>query len=502
MTRSLPRRQGVDASVAEGVGQVYFDPSAPPTCLCDSPSRKLPRLSVASREIRKSWRLPLRWPANRRALHLARSTPLKAIYLTAGAAGMFCGSCMHDNALARAMRAAGDDVLLQPVYTPIRTDEVDIAAAELFYGGIQVYLLQLAPWTAKLPARLRHWLDHPRLVRWATRRAGGTDATRLGPLTLSMLRGTGGRQATEATRLIDWLADQSPDAIILSNLLIGGILPDLARRLPQTRRVVVLQGDDIFLSQLADAHRPAVVAAMSDLVQHVDRFVVHSQFYRDKMAAMLSIDPNRFDVHPLTIDTAPFENVTPLPRATDAFRIGYLARIAPEKGLLPLAEAFTRLTGNVELHAAGWLGDHNRGYLAEVERTLAAAGCRDRFHYHGSPTLAGKAEFLASLDVLSVPAPYEDPKGLFLLESMAAGVPVVQPDHGAFGELIRATGGGRLYPPGDAERLVGELESLRADGRLCGQLAADGRAAVMRSHTIGSGAAAMRRSVGTTTAGH
>ena len=420
---------------------------------------------------------------------------MKSIYLTAGAAGMFCGSCMHDNALARAMRDRGDDVMLQPVYTPIRTDEVDIAAAELFYGGIQVYLLQLAPWIARLPARFRRWLDHPALVRLATRRAGGTDASKLGPLTLSMLRGTGGRQASEARRLIDWLAREAPDAVILSNLLIGGILPDLAKALPHTRRVVVLQGDDIFLSQLADRDRPAILAAMSDLAGHVDRFVVHSRFYRDKMAAMLNVDADRFDVHRLTIDITPFEAVQPLPRTSDAFRIGYLARIAPEKGLLQLAEAFTRLTGDVELHAAGWLGEHHRGYFERVKETLDRAGCGDRFHYHGSPTLADKASLLASLDVLSVPAPYQDPKGLFLLEAMAAGVPVVQPDHGAFGELVRSTGGGLLYPASDGGALVEAISTLQAQPTLRQSLGQSGRRAVRANHVIASGAQQMRATV-------
>ena len=70
---------------------------------------------------------------------------MKAVFLTAGAAGMYCGSCMHDNALALAMRQAGVDCLLQPVYTPIRTDAESVADERLFFGGIHIYLLQQLP---------------------------------------------------------------------------------------------------------------------------------------------------------------------------------------------------------------------------------------------------------------------------------------------------------------------------------------------------------------------
>ena len=60
--------------------------------------------------------------------------------------------------------------------------------------------------------------------------------------------------------------------------------------------------------------------------------------------------------------------------------------------------------------------------------------------------------FLARADVFSVPAPYQEPKGFTILEAMAAGVPVVQPAHGAFTEMVQKTGGGLLVKPDDAAR--------------------------------------------------
>jgi hypothetical protein len=66
---------------------------------------------------------------------------VKIIYIASGAANMYCGSCMHDNALAAAMKAAGEDVSLFPLYTPMRLDEESVGDGG-FYGGIKAYLMQ------------------------------------------------------------------------------------------------------------------------------------------------------------------------------------------------------------------------------------------------------------------------------------------------------------------------------------------------------------------------
>lgn len=388
---------------------------------------------------------------------------------------MYCGSCMHDNALARAMIALGHDVLLQPIYTPIRTDETDISRKDILFGGIHVYALQQLPILRFLPRGLRSWMDRPGLIRWATRRAVKTDPAKLGGLTLSMLRGQDGRQAEEVRRTVDWLErDVQPDAIIFSNLLIGGVIPTIARRLPDTRIVVLLQGDDIFLDHLPDSYRSEAIVLCGNLARNVDTFVTNSRFYQEKMGSLFGVEDDKFEIHPLSIDFSPFEKTatpntgtedpTLFDKAEGEFRIGYLARISPEKGLHVLVEAFEHLANDpdndhITLHVAGWLGEHNEVYLKELLDRIERAGLTDRFAYHGSPTLAQKVALLRTFDVTSVPSPYEDPKGLFVLESLAAGVPVLQPSHGAFPELIESTGGGECFPPEDhhalAERIVG-----------------------------------------------
>ena len=426
---------------------------------------------------------------------------MRVVFLTAGAAGMYCGSCMHDNALAKELRNQGVDCLLQPVYTPIRTDALCVADQRMFFGGIHIYLLQRLPWTKYIPASIRRALDWTPLIRLATRRTHATDATQLGRLAVSMLRGAEGRQAQEVARLTNWLAEQiKPQTLVLSNLLIGGALPEIRKRLPDTRVVVVLQGDDIFLDYLPEKSRSEAIRLCQDLVPSVDRFIVNSRFYANKMGEMLNLPADRIEIMPLTIDTAPFATESQaqesqaqmsVGRSQDdpGFRLGYMARIAPEKGFHHLVDSFIRLASqprhaDLTLHASGWLGEPNRDYFQTQQQKLESAGLIDRFTYHGSPGLDQKVRFLRSLDLLSVPTDYHEPKGLYVLESLAAGVPVIQPDHGAFGELLEATGGGLLVKPGCVDGLCEAIEQLKLDEPRRLALAQAGQQRVREHHTM------------------
>lgn len=416
---------------------------------------------------------------------------MKAVFLTAGAAGMYCGSCMHDNALAIAMRDQDVDCLLQPVYTPIRTDARSMADEQVFFGGIHIYLLQLMPWLRLVPTPIRRTLDWAPLLKFATKKTHSADAVQLGKLTVSMLKGIDGNQADEVARLVDWLADDmQPDAVLLSNLLIGGALPRVRERLPSARLAVLLQGDDIFLDFLPEKQRSEAIRLCRGLVPHVDQFVVHSQFYAAKMGELFQIPDDKLVVTPLSIDIKPFQIDHELHESNASdFRLGYLARIAPEKGLHHLVDAFVELAGQpnndtVRLDVAGWLGEINQSYLDEQVAKINRSGLADRFTYHGSPDLKDKVRFLKMLDVLCVPTDYHEPKGLFVLESLAAGVPVIQPNHGAFGELVESTGGGVLFEPGNIAELCRCIVQLKEDDELRQQLARTGREQTQRVHSI------------------
>src|SRR5687767_15109102 len=142
---------------------------------------------------------------------------MKIAFITAGAAGMYCGSCMKDNTLTAALQKLGHDAILIPTYTPIRTDEDDVSQSRVFLGGINVYLQQKSRVFRHTPRFLDRLLDFPRLLRWAGRFAVRTPADRLGDLTISMLRGRDGNQRKEIANLVAWLAREfRPDVILLT----------------------------------------------------------------------------------------------------------------------------------------------------------------------------------------------------------------------------------------------------------------------------------------------
>src|SRR5579871_2583660 len=171
---------------------------------------------------------------------------MKIAYITAGAAGMYCGSCLHDNTLASALLAGGHEVLLVPTYTPIRTDEEDVSQKRVFLGGINVYLQQKLALFRHTPWIVDRLLDARALLRWVSRFAVKTEAEELGALTISMLKGEHGYQRKEIDKLVYWLAhDVRPDLIQLTNVLLSGIVHELKAHL-RVPVLGMLQGDDVF----------------------------------------------------------------------------------------------------------------------------------------------------------------------------------------------------------------------------------------------------------------
>ena len=417
--------------------------------------------------------------------------PLKIAYLTAGAAGMLCGSCMHDNTLARGLIELGHDVQLIPLYTPIRTDEQNVSIDRVFFGGINMYLQQRVPLFRYLPKWLDRALDQPWLIRWATGYGISTDARQLGALAVSILRGELGFQRKEVQRLADWLSGElKPDLINFSNILTAGCLPAIKQRLG-VPILVTLQGDDLFLRDLPEPYQQQALAEIAALAKLVDGFIVNSRFYADFMSQYLGIPRDKFRIVPLGVDASEFQLAdSSSPQSRDQGSptsttptVGYLARLAPEKGLHVLAEAFILLrampgTETVRLRIAGWLGKQHSAYAEGVFARLRAAGLAEAFEYVGEVDRPGKLALLRSIDVLAVPTTYRDPKGLFILEALAAGVPVVQPDHGSFPEMLDDLQGGLLHRPEDPQHLAERLHELLIDAPRRQQLGATGQANV------------------------
>ncbi len=389
---------------------------------------------------------------------------MRILSITAGAAGMYCGSCFRDNAMAAALLARGHEVTLLPVYTPTRTDEPNVSASRVLFGGISVYLQQHSALFRHTPRFLDRLWDSPRVISAFANRAVSTDARLLGDLTISMLNGEHGVLRKEFEKLVEWTADEpAPDVVNLPNSMLIGLARPLARALKRPI-CCTLQGEELFLNTLIEPYRTQAIDLIRQQVVEVDRFIAVSEYCARFMTRFLDIPESRLSVVPLGVNTDGHHRRA---SSTRPFTVGYFARVAPEKGLHLLADAYVRLRARADqpmrLLAAGYLAAEHRPFLADVRRTLERANLAHEFAYQGVVDRAGKLAFFDELDVLSVPAVYDEPKGLFLLESMASGVPAVQPRRGAFTEVVERTGGGLLVAPDDAGALADGLLELLND---------------------------------------
>jgi glycosyltransferase involved in cell wall biosynthesis len=249
-----------------------------------------------------------------------------------------------------------------------------------------------------------------------------------------------------------------------------------------------LQGEDLFLDGLIEPYRQQALDLIRAQVPDVARFIAVSDYYVPVMSRRLHIPADRIAVVPLGINLSGY---VPRPPVDDdgVFRVGYFARLAPEKGLHLLADAYVQFRSRtagarVVFEAAGYLSRADEPYLERVRKRLEEAGAGGEFTYQGAVDRDGKLAFLRSLDVLSVPATYDEPKGVFLLEAMASGVPVVQPRRGAFTEIVERTGGGLLVAPDDPSALADGLYTLWRDRTLAAALGARGAEGVAAHYSV------------------
>ncbi|MEI6667300.1 MAG: glycosyltransferase family 4 protein [Acidobacteriota bacterium] len=414
---------------------------------------------------------------------------MKIAYITAGAGHMYCGSCLRDNTLAAALMAAGHQVLLIPTYTPTRTDEPNVSQRRVFLGGINVFLQQRLALFRKTPWVMDRVLDFPPLLRLATRWGVSVDPAQLGAMTVSMLQGPDGFQRKEIEKLVQFLTDEfRPDIVTLPNSMLAGLAPAIKARL-NVPICCTLQGEELFLDSLGEPYRSRAMQLIREHAGCIDAFVAVSQFGRSMMAEYFGIDAGRIQVVPMGIS---FDGYQPRDRDEGGpFTIGYLARVAPEKGLHVLADAYRRLQtapgiGPSRLVAAGYLGPEHQGYLAGIKADIDQAGLSGQFEYCGEPDRSSKLAFLRQLDVFSVPGPYADPKGLFLLEAMATGVPVVAPRRGAATEIVEATGGGILVDRDSPAAVADGIRALWRDRDLRRECASKGFEGVRAQYSTGA----------------
>ncbi len=399
---------------------------------------------------------------------------------------MYCGSCLRDNAMATELIARGHDVLLLPVYTPTFTDEPNVSSDHVVLGGISAYLEQYVPFFRKTPTWLDRLWDSKTVLSLASRKSISTNPKMLGEMTVSVLKGEDGFQRKEIHKMIDWLKTEPPlDIINLPYSLLIGLAEPLKQALGRPV-LCTLQGEDLFLEGLTEPYRTEALDLIRKQLQHVDLFLSVSEYYLEFMPRYLGIPREKIRVVPLGINPNGFELREP--NRSGPFTVGFFARVAPEKGLHVLAEAYRMLrqSGDLpegKLEVAGYMAADCKPYLSKIEASLRKAKLGDEFHYRGVLDRAEKIAFLRGLDVLSIPATYDEPKGVSLLEALACGVPLVQPRRGGFTEIVEKTGGGLLVKPDDPQALAEGILKIYRNKQLAAELSANGFRGVREHYT-------------------
>lgn len=358
-----------------------------------------------------------------------------------------------------------------PMYLPLKLDEERLAGGEstpIFFGGINVYLQQKFALFRHMPGWVDRLLNRPGLLRQVARHSHMTSARDHGELALAMLRVDESRLVKELGKLVGWLEADPPEVLCLSTALQAGMIREFKKRL-KVKVICCFQGEDEFLDALPEPFREETWRELAERVRDADVLVSPSEYYAGLMRERLGPGAPEIEVLPNGIDLSGFE-----PASLDASPpvIGYLARMIPEKGFDLMVDAFVHLRtvlgdGETRLHLAGAVTAEDEKRVEAARVRLGEAGLAESVEWSMNITREEKLAVLRSLTLFSVPAVYHEAFGLYAIEAMACGVPLVQPDAASFPEIIGGSGAGVLVEPENPVALARAWQDLlRRPGKL------------------------------------
>ncbi|MDP6631242.1 MAG: glycosyltransferase family 4 protein [Kiritimatiellia bacterium] len=412
---------------------------------------------------------------------------MKIAYVIPGTGGAFyCENCVRDLSLVKGLVEQGHEICVGSMYLPAMPDEPHpVKESPVFYGAVRLYLEHRWPALQRLPFGVRKVLDSGPLIALAARRAGSTRASGLEELTIDMLRGEAGSQAAELDRLVRWLGEHvQPDVVHLSNALLLGLAPRMRSALG-ARVVCSLQDEASWVATMPGSYPARVWALMAQHTQGVTCVAV-SRYYADHVQPLLGLEDGQLHVIPLGVDT---ETFTPAASPPGVPTIGFLSRLNEGLGLGVLVDAFSELKRDpafrsLRLRLAGGSTPEDSRFIRTIRRSLRREGVLQDVDFVEEFDPERRAEFLRTLTLLSVPILEGEAFGLFQLEAMASGVPVVQPAVGGFPEVAELTGGSLVYEPDDTASLVTALRRVLSDETERNALAREGLTSAHNRFTI------------------
>ena len=413
---------------------------------------------------------------------------MKIAFITPGHGLQFyCQNCFRDTALLQSLASLGREVIKVPMYLPTGTETgAGVATTPVFYGAVNIYLKEKLPFYRSAPEWMERLFDSPALLHLAAKKSGSTRPAGLEEMTLSMLEGEKGRQASELDHLIRHLKDNvSPDVVHLSNALLLGLAHRIKTDLG-AGVVCSLQDENEWVDLMGTDYQTKVWNLMAEKAVDVDFFVSASQYYADKAQEKLKLPGDRIKVISGGIDLEGYEkSILPF----DPPVIGYLSRLSEYFGLGILIDAFLSLKQDdrfrdLKLHLTGGYSGDDKAFLDGQLKKIAEQGFKDDVILFEDFCKGSRIAFLKGLTLLSVPVPTGEAFGAYQVEALAAGVPVVQPNVGCYPEFVEKTQGGLIYEPNTADKLASALASLLSDPDKLRRLGDQGRRVVLEENSM------------------
>jgi len=384
---------------------------------------------------------------------------MKILFIMPGSGDAFyCGNCFRDNLQASALRKAGQDVIVMPIYLPLKYASFQ-GDTPLFFPATTFYAAQMLFGVRKMP----HWLERvtgsKKMLQMASSLSGTTSAEGMEKMTLSMITGDDPTFHIYINQLTDWIINhERPDVIHLSSSLLAGIAKVLRHRL-SIPIVCSVQDEELWIDSMKSTFVGKAWQGIAENAGFIDQFITTSVFYKNRI---------REKIPEITHIEVIYPGVERERYASSCYPsdpvIGFFNRLHKLYGLDILAEAFVKLKGqnrirNLRLKIGGGYTGKDRRYLKKVKKILEPYRNDVEISHHYNPD--EHAAFYRSISVIAVPVTFEEGVGLYLCEAFAAGRPAVEPATGSIPEIVGEAG--IIYQPNDSDSLAEALFQLLGD---------------------------------------
>lgn len=389
---------------------------------------------------------------------------MKILQIIPGSGGSFyCGNCLRDDKFYESIKRLGHDVIKIPMYLPLFANgDVNQNHIPVFYGAVSLYLKQQFPFLRRFPKSFDRLMNSKAMLRMAAKRSGSTDAKGLEAMTISMLKGEDGNQSSELDEMVSWIESHyKPDVIHISNALLLGLAHQLKSRL-NVPVVCSLQDEDVWVNAMEPQKANEVWNLMAEKAKDVDAFIAVSDYFAEFSKVNIKIPTEKMHrvylgVHP---DNYVFKNAAEKER-----KIGFISRLCYENGLDILLEAFIGLKKDpdykdVKLVLTGGYTGADKSFLRRIRKLITKHNLDSEIEWQEKFNNEERLKFFEKVQVLSVPVRGGEAFGIYLTESLASGIPVIQPNEGAFPEIVEKTNGGLIYEKNNAKELQKKLEEI------------------------------------------